>query len=68
MVIEISNVVGQWELEVTSDSGSRKQLLRINPYLSAVYGPIAIDILKTLCGLHGAIVPTVLGMRESPPS
>ena len=35
-------VVGQWELDVASDSGSRKQLLRINPDLSAMYGPIAI--------------------------
>lgn len=36
-------VVGQWELEITSESGSRKQLLRINPDLSAMYGPIAIE-------------------------
>ncbi|KPK36141.1 MAG: hypothetical protein AMJ65_16615 [Phycisphaerae bacterium SG8_4] len=35
-------VVGLWELDITSDSGSRKQLLRINPDLSAMYGPIAI--------------------------
>jgi hypothetical protein len=36
-------IVGQWELEVTSDSGSRRQLLRINPDLSAMYGPIPIE-------------------------
>lgn len=35
--------VGLWELDITSDSGSRKQLLRINPDLSALYGPIAIE-------------------------
>jgi len=35
-------VVGLWELDIASDSGSRKQLLRINPDLSAMYGPIAI--------------------------
>jgi len=35
-------VVGLWELDITSDSGSRKQLLRINPDLSAMYGPITI--------------------------
>ena len=35
-------LVGLWELDITSDSGSRKQLLRINPDLSAMYGPIAI--------------------------
>ncbi|MFH1718736.1 MAG: methyltransferase domain-containing protein [Planctomycetota bacterium] len=36
-------IVGQWVLEVASDSGSRKQLLRVNPDLSAMYGPIAIE-------------------------
>lgn len=36
-------LVGQWELEITSDSGSRKQLLRINPDLSAMYGPIPVE-------------------------
>jgi len=35
-------LVGQWELEITSDSGSRKQLLRVNPDLSAMLGPIAV--------------------------
>ncbi|MHC4229994.1 MAG: SAM-dependent methyltransferase [Planctomycetota bacterium] len=36
-------IVGQWELEITSDSGSRKQLLRVNPDLSARYGAISIE-------------------------
>jgi len=35
-------LVGQWELDITSDTGSRKQLLRVNSDLSAMYGPIAI--------------------------
>jgi len=35
-------LVGLWELEITTENGSRKQLLRINPDLSAMYGPIAI--------------------------
>ncbi len=35
--------VGLWELDIASDSGSRKQLLRINPDLSAMYGPIEIE-------------------------
>jgi hypothetical protein len=35
--------VGLWELDITSDSGSRKQLLRINPDLSAIYGPIPVE-------------------------
>ncbi len=37
-----AELVGRWELDITSESGSRKQLLRINPDLSAMYGPIAI--------------------------
>jgi Methyltransferase domain len=36
-------VIGRWELEIKSDSGSRKQLLRIYPDLSAMYGPLHID-------------------------
>lgn len=35
--------VGLWELDIASDSGGRKQLLRINPDLSALYGPIEIN-------------------------
>jgi len=35
-------LVGQWELEITSESGNRKQLLRVNPDLSGIFGPIAI--------------------------
>jgi hypothetical protein len=35
-------LVGQWELDITTENGSRKQLLRINPDLSAMYGPMAI--------------------------
>jgi precorrin-6B methylase 2 len=36
-------VIGRWELEITSDSGSRRQLLKINPDLSAMYGPIPVE-------------------------
>jgi len=36
-------VVGLWELDIVSDSGNRKQLLRINPDLSAMYGPISVE-------------------------
>ena len=35
-------VVGLWELDIASDSNSRKQLLRINPDLSAMYGTLSI--------------------------
>ncbi|HUT46879.1 MAG TPA: hypothetical protein VMX36_11385 [Sedimentisphaerales bacterium] len=37
-----AEVVGLWELDITSDSGSRKQLLRINPDLTAMYGSIPV--------------------------
>ncbi|MEJ2704015.1 MAG: methyltransferase domain-containing protein [Sedimentisphaerales bacterium] len=35
-------IVGLWELDIASDSGTRKQLLRIYPDLSALYGPLAV--------------------------
>ena len=35
--------IGRWELEIASDSGSRRQLLKINPDLSAMYGPLPIE-------------------------
>ncbi len=35
-------LVGQWELEITSERGNRKQLLRVNPDLSGILGAIAI--------------------------
>jgi len=35
-------VIGRWDLEIASDSGSRKQLLKINPDLSAMYGSIPV--------------------------
>ena len=35
-------VVGKWDLELTSDRGTRKQLLQVNPDLSGLYGSSAI--------------------------
>jgi hypothetical protein len=35
-------LVGQWELDITTENSTRKQLLRINPDLTAMYGPTAI--------------------------
>jgi hypothetical protein len=39
-------IVGLWELDITSDWGSWKQLLRVNPDLSAMYGTTAIKEVK----------------------
>jgi len=36
-------VIGQWELDVKSDSRTRKELLRIFPDMSARYGAISIE-------------------------
>ncbi|UCF17449.1 MAG: class I SAM-dependent methyltransferase, partial [Phycisphaerales bacterium] len=36
-------IIGQWELEVKSDSWTRKQLLMVFPDLSARYGAISIE-------------------------
>ncbi|UCG49840.1 MAG: 50S ribosomal protein L11 methyltransferase [Phycisphaerales bacterium] len=38
-----SALVGYWELEITSDSGSRKQMLRVDGDLSGMYGPIGVE-------------------------
>ncbi len=35
-------VIGTWNLEVTSDRGTRKQRLLVNPDMSGLYGAIAI--------------------------
>ena len=36
-------VIGQWELDVKSDSRTRKELLRIFPDMSARYGAISVE-------------------------
>jgi len=35
-------LIGKWDLELTSDRGTRKQILRVNPDLSGLYGSSAI--------------------------
>ena len=37
-----ASLIGTWNLEVTSDRGSRKQRLRVNPDMSGLYGAITI--------------------------
>jgi precorrin-6B methylase 2 len=38
-----SVIIGKWNLGITSDRGTRKQVLQINPDLSGMYGPIVIQ-------------------------
>ena len=38
-----AGAVGKWDLQITSESGSRSQVLKVNPDLSALFGPIALD-------------------------
>jgi hypothetical protein len=38
-----ADLIGKWDLEITSERGPRRQILRVNPDLSAMYGPTAID-------------------------
>ena len=38
-----AGLIGKWELELGSQRGSRRQILKVNPDLSAMYGPTAIE-------------------------
>ena len=38
-----ASVIGNWDLEVTSDRGVRKQRLKVNADMSGLYGSVAID-------------------------
>jgi len=35
-------LVGKWELEITSERGTRRQILQVNPDMSGMYGPTAV--------------------------
>jgi len=35
-------LIGKWELEVTSERGTYKQILQVNPDLSGLYGPMPV--------------------------
>lgn len=59
-----AEAVGLWELDIASDSGSRKQLLRINPDLSALYGPIAISKVDVDNGQVAFKTAIVFGDRK----
>jgi len=38
-----ADLIGKWNLEITSEQGSRTQILQINTDLSGMYGPIAVE-------------------------
>ena len=40
--IKNASLIGTWILEITSDRGARKQRLRINPDMSALYGSMPV--------------------------
>ncbi len=37
------SLIGNWNLEIESERGARKQRLKVNPDMSGMYGPIAIE-------------------------
>lgn len=39
-------IVGKWELAITSERGEFKQILVVNPDLSALYGPTAVEKIE----------------------
>jgi precorrin-6B methylase 2 len=55
-------LIGKWNLEITSDRGTRKQVLQINPDLSVMYGPIAIQKINLEDSQVG--FKTTLGYNE----
>jgi hypothetical protein len=38
-----AGLIGKWELQLASQHGGRRQILKVNPDLSAMYGPTAIE-------------------------
>ena len=40
-------IVGKWELTITSERREFKQILTVNPDMSALYGPIPVDKIET---------------------
>jgi hypothetical protein len=38
-----ADLIGTWNLDITSERGDRKQRLRVNPDMSALYGSMAIE-------------------------
>jgi len=52
-------LVGLWELKITSDSGNRTQVLKVNPDLSGWFGPLALEKMT----LEGSQVSFTKGLE-----
>ena len=59
-----ADLIGTWNLEVTSERGDRKQRLRINPDMSALYGSMAIKKIDLENGQVSFKMAMSFGDRE----
>jgi precorrin-6B methylase 2 len=58
-------LVGKWDLELTSDRGTRKQILQVNPDLSGLYGSSAIKKIDLEGNQVSFKIVRVFGDQES---
>jgi len=59
-----ASLIGTWILEITSDRGTRKQRLRINPDMSALYGSITLKKVNFEDGKVGFKLVMEFGERK----
>ena len=59
-----ASLIGNWDLEITSDQGSRKQRLRVNPDLSGLYGSTPIKKVNLEDGKVSFKITLEFGDRE----
>ena len=59
-----TEMIGTWNLEVTSERGTRKQRLRINPDMSALYGALAIEKIDVDAGQMAFKTTLTFGDRQ----
>jgi len=57
-------LIGTWNLDVTSERGARKQRLRINPDMSALYGAMPIKKIDVEDGQVGFKTTLTFGDRQ----
>ena len=59
-----ASLIGTWILEMTSDRGTRKQRLRVNPDLSALYGSMLLKKVNFEDGKVGFKIVVEFGDRK----